>query len=146
MSSASRILDVAEEKMRVSGYHAVSYRDIAAEIGLRSASLHYHFPKKADLGRALVERYSARFFEQLSIRSEGLDDQDAIAAFVKLYRDALGASSRVCLCVMLGAEGPGLPEAVKRHVQMFIDRNLAWLEDRLQDIGDVDAKRNARRA
>ena len=54
MDSATQILDIAERRMRQTGYNAVSYRDIAAEMGIKSASLHYHFPKKADLGAALT--------------------------------------------------------------------------------------------
>jgi len=54
--TATRILDIAERQMRQHGYNAVSYRDIAAEMGIKSASLHYHFPKKADLGISLVKR------------------------------------------------------------------------------------------
>ena len=54
MDSAKQILDIAERRMRQTGYNAVSYRDIAAEMGIKSASLHYHFPKKEDLGVALT--------------------------------------------------------------------------------------------
>ena len=69
MDRANTILDIAERRMRQTGYNAVSYRDIASEIGIKSASLHYHFPKKEDLGIALVERYSKNFFSALNIKT-----------------------------------------------------------------------------
>jgi TetR/AcrR family transcriptional regulator, transcriptional repressor for nem operon len=52
-----QLLDATERRMRAGGYHAVSFRDVAADVGIRSASVHHHFPQKADLGTALVRRY-----------------------------------------------------------------------------------------
>ena len=48
--TASRILDVAERLAQTQGYNGFSYADIAAELGITKASLHYHFASKADLG------------------------------------------------------------------------------------------------
>ena len=64
-STATRILDVAEGLAQTRGFNGFSYADIAAEIGITKASLHYHFPSKADLGRALVRRYTERFMDAL---------------------------------------------------------------------------------
>ena len=54
--TAERILDVAEELLRTRGFNAFSYADVAAELGITKASLHYHFPGKGELGNALVNR------------------------------------------------------------------------------------------
>ena len=72
VNQRNNILDVAERRMRMSGYNAVSFRDIAGEIGIKSASLHYHFPKKADLGLALVERYSDNLRSALLARNNAV--------------------------------------------------------------------------
>ena len=97
MDSATQILEIAERRMRLAGYNAVSYRDIAAEMGIKSASLHYHFPKKEDLGVALVQRYSAAFKKDLADRTEQqVDPKKKIIAFVNSYRQAFGRS-RTCL-------------------------------------------------
>lgn len=126
--SASQILDIAERRMRQAGYNAVSYRDVAAEMGIKSASLHYHFPKKEDLGVALVQRYSDTFSKRLHERSTALSDpRDRIAAFVDLYRYALKEQQLVCLCAVLGAESPGLPPAIKAEVKSFFEANIRWL-------------------
>ena len=47
--------------MQVRGFNGFSYADIASELGITKASLHYHFPGKAELGEALIERYADRF-------------------------------------------------------------------------------------
>jgi len=49
--AAKAILDVAEQLAQTKGYNGFSYADIAAQLGLTKASLHYHFPSKAELGR-----------------------------------------------------------------------------------------------
>ena len=55
--TATRILDVAERLAQVRGFNGFSYADIAAEVGITKAALHYHFASKADLGEALISRY-----------------------------------------------------------------------------------------
>ena len=139
MNRTSQILDVAERRMRESGYHAVSYRDIADEMGIKSASLHYHFRKKSDLGEALVRRYTERFFARLAEATDtGASANAQLEAFIDLYRLALGDEYRVCLCVMLGSESPGLPDPVIDNVGVFFDRSVAWLERTLGQTGSDD--------
>jgi len=47
---------VAERLVQVRGFNGFSYADIAAELHITKASLHYHFATKADLGEALIAR------------------------------------------------------------------------------------------
>src|SRR5208282_4598313 len=60
-AAAAAILNVAERLAQTRGYNGFSYADIAEELGVTKASLHYHFPSKAELGRALITRYQAVF-------------------------------------------------------------------------------------
>ena len=64
--TAERILDIAERLVQTRGFTNFSYADIAAELGITKASLHYHFPSKAELGQAVIARYGERFAEALS--------------------------------------------------------------------------------
>lgn len=136
MSSATKILDIAEKRMRLAGYNAVSYRDIASEMGIKSASLHYHFPKKEDLGIALVKRYAANFAKSL-YHSTIMTETPAqnLAVFVNLYRTALEDHQLVCLCAVLGAEAPGLPTLVTNEVRTFFEENILWLTDTYTAMG-----------
>ena len=45
--------------VQVTGFNGFSYADIAAELQLTKAALHYHFAGKAELGEALLARYAA---------------------------------------------------------------------------------------
>ncbi|WP_298839934.1 TetR/AcrR family transcriptional regulator [uncultured Roseobacter sp.] len=126
------LMDEAERGVRSGGYNAVSFRDLADALGIKSASVHYHFRKKEDLGVALVDRYSKRFFEALDAQAEiARTPEDRIRAYCRTYRDALTSSDAICLCGMLGAETSGLPEAVSSAVREFFEENLAWLRGSL---------------
>jgi TetR/AcrR family transcriptional repressor of nem operon len=126
--TATRILDSAESLVQVRGFNGFSYADVAGELSLTTASLHYHFPGKAELGRALIARYALRFTGALAEIDAG--DGDALAklrAYAGLYADVL-RGRRMCLCGMLAAEYQTLPEAMRDAVISFFDENEAWVE------------------
>src|SRR2546421_262559 len=52
--TAGRILDVAERLVQLRGFNGFSYGDVASELKVTRASLHYHFHGKAELGQALI--------------------------------------------------------------------------------------------
>lgn len=145
MDSASQILEIAERRMRLAGYNAVSYRDIAAEMGIKSASLHYHFPKKENMGVALVRRYSKAFQDRLTEKTyRETDPQKKLTAFVDIYRYALKQQGLICLCAVLGAEASGLPEAVTREVKAFFETNIIWISTTYAAMGIKDPEEHAK--
>ena len=136
MNSASQILEIAERRMRTVGYNAVSFRDIASEIGIKSASLHYHYPKKEDLGVALVRSYSEKFHMRLMEKTKNESrPEKKITGFVDLFREAFEDQRLICLCAVLGAEAPSLPNSVSKEVRRFFDQNIAWLTMQYEALG-----------
>lgn len=131
--TASRVLDAAERLVQTRGFNAVSYADVAAEVGTTKAALHYHFPGKAELGAALISRYTARFTAALDrIDRDRGDALSKVAAYAELYLDVL-RDHRMCLCGMLAAEYQTLPPIMQLAVIEFFDSNEAWLEAVLCD-------------
>ena len=123
----NQILDLAERAMRLRGYHAVSFRDIADELGIKSASIHYHFRHKEDLGAALVERYADRVHSYVGTPG-ALEWPEAVARFGEVYNRALNEEDLQCLCGMLAAK-----------VAAFFMANLEWLKASIPDgVGDKD--------
>jgi TetR/AcrR family transcriptional repressor of nem operon len=126
-NTATRILDVAERLVQTRGFNGFSYADIAAELHVTKASLHYHFASKAELGEALIVRYAARFATALArIDSEIVDTAAKLDAYVEVYADVL-QRKRMCLCGILAAEYPTLPRPMRGAVTQFFDDNEAWL-------------------
>jgi TetR/AcrR family transcriptional regulator, transcriptional repressor for nem operon len=125
--TSSRILDVAERLVQLRGFNGFSYADVASELKITKASLHYHFPGKADLGRALVERYSTRFAEALdAIDRRERDPIAKLEAYATIYADVL-SEGRMCLCGMLAAGYDTLPSTMQEAVIDYFDVNEAWL-------------------
>jgi TetR/AcrR family transcriptional repressor of nem operon len=127
-NTATRILDVAERLLQVRGFNGFSYADVATELEITKASLHYHFAGKAELGEALIERYAARFTSALAeIETTPVYAPAKLDAYAKLYADVL-RGKRMCLCGMLAAEYRTLPKPMQAAVIAFFDENEAWLE------------------
>jgi TetR/AcrR family transcriptional regulator, transcriptional repressor for nem operon len=125
--TAQRILDVAERLVQSRGFNGISYANVASELSITKASLHYHFPGKAELGEALIERYAARFADALEkIDSRVGDARAKLDAYAGLYADVL-RGKRMCLCGILAAEYETLPPPMREAVLQFFDDNEVWL-------------------
>lgn len=125
--TADRILDVAQRLVQQRGFNGFSYADVAQELGITTASLHYHFAGKAELGEALVARYAARFADALgAIAAEPIDAPDKLARYADLYADVF-EDQRMCLCGMLAAEYQTLPDGMRDAVLRFFDDSEMWL-------------------
>jgi TetR/AcrR family transcriptional repressor of nem operon len=137
VGTASRILDVAERLVQVRGFNGFSYADIAAELQITKAALHYHFAGKADLGEALIARYADRFMAALaSLDTAGGTARAKLDSYVRLYLQVL-RNRKMCLCGMLAAEYQTLPEPMQDTVISFFDQNETWLE-RVLNQGQTD--------
>lgn len=122
-----RILDIAERLVQTRGFNNFSYADIAKELGITTASLHYHFRGKAELGEALVTRYAERFGEALGrIDQDTPDALGKLEAYARLYAGVL-EGKRMCMCGVLAAEYQTLPKPMRRRVIEFFDDNQRWL-------------------
>jgi TetR/AcrR family transcriptional repressor of nem operon len=120
-------MDVAERLVQSRGFNGFSYADVARELGLTTAALHYHFAGKAELGEALVSRYASRFEDALSEIDARYDDAPSkLQAYAGLYLPVL-TLDRMCLCGMLAAELHSLADPIRDGVVRFFDRNETWL-------------------
>jgi TetR/AcrR family transcriptional repressor of nem operon len=131
--TATDILDTAERLVQQRGFNGFSYGDVARELGVSTAALHYHFPGKAELGEALIARYAERFAHALiELDADDLEPHRKLKAYAKLYADVL-RDDRMCLCGMLAADYATLPDRMRDRVVLFFDDNEAWLAQVLED-------------
>ncbi|WP_419901902.1 TetR/AcrR family transcriptional regulator [Kiloniella sp.] len=121
-------MDAAEGYIRTKGYNAFSFRDIAADVGIKTASIHYHFSSKADLGAAVAERYTERFLESLG-PADSNPFKEQITRYISAFRSSYSAGDQMCLCGMLGAEISSLPENMIKVSKVFFVKNLLWLDE-----------------
>lgn len=122
------IMDAARATVQARGYNALSFREIAKDVGIKSASIHYHFPTKGDLGAALAKRYTddaMAYFD--SLLDQDLDLETRFARYVAVFRAALANDNRMCLYGVMAAEYGDLPDHVRTEVDAFSAANVGWL-------------------
>jgi TetR/AcrR family transcriptional repressor of nem operon len=127
-TTGDAILDIAQRFVQTRGYNGFSYRDIAADLGIKAASIHYYFPTKSDLGVRLAARYRERFRRELdAIGAQVPDPEQQLYRFGDLFRQTFEVGNRLCLCGMLSAEIATLPDPVASEVEGFFRETEGWL-------------------
>ena len=128
-----QILDVAERLVQERGFNGFSYADVARDLEITKAALHYHFPGKAELGEALIERYARRFAAALdTVGERPIDAHAKLRAYAQLYAEVF-RDDRMCLCGMLAADYATLPDPMRARVVRFFDDNEVWLAHVLEE-------------
>jgi TetR/AcrR family transcriptional repressor of nem operon len=135
MSSSTReaLMRTAEQLLRSKGYAAFSYADLALAVGIRKASIHYHFPTKEDLGVAVVESYIERVEQALMrIERERAKTAERLESFALLFTSGV-EEGLLPLCGALAAEMAALPECLQVLAKNFLQLQCRWLKKILDD-------------
>lgn len=142
-----KIMSVARKTVQAHGYNALSFRDLAAEVGIKSASVHYHFPTKGDLGAELARRYTDDGRAYLAeLMSSYKDQRSCIKKYTDIFRAALVDDNRMCLCGIMAAEHDHLPPEVLAEVNRFTELNIEWLSGLLAlNTAEAKPKKTLRR-
>lgn len=124
---AAAIMDAAERRMRLSGFYGFSFREIAADVGVKSSSVHYHFPTKEKLAAAVIHRYTDEVAEFIDKEAETAPDP--VSLWTGAFRGTLCSEERMCPCAVLGAVSKDLPRGlaaeVRRFFKMCLDKMMA---------------------
>lgn len=119
------IMDATERRIREAGYSGFSFREIAADVGVKAASIHYHFPTKSALAAAVARRYNARVIE--AVNAAVAAGQDVVQAWKAVFRNALDKGAKMCLCGSLGATVGDLTPEVVLEIRQFFEAGIAGL-------------------
>jgi AcrR family transcriptional regulator len=133
------IMDLAESFLQDKGFNGFSYAHIAAELGVKNAAIHYHFPSKEELVCAVIRRYRDRF--QLWInnsRVKNLSPAEKLDWFFSIYTDARADNGKVCLAGSLETEFNSLPASLREQTKALTRELLAWLQATLQQGLEAD--------
>lgn len=130
MDTREVIMSAARKMVQTRGYNGLSFRELAKEVGIKSASIHYHFPTKGDLGAALAKRYTedGRAYLQ-ALRGNSDDTAVWLKGYTDVFRMALVDDNRMCLCGIMAAEYDDLPAEVRTEVDGFTQLNVQWLTE-----------------
>lgn len=125
------ILDAAEGRARRGGYNSFSFRDLAQDVGIKSASVHYHFPTKEQLAEVLAHRYVDRMAAHLGDPTK-LQPRAAVKHLADIFIKANEADDQMCLCGVFAAESGSLPPQVLPEVAAFFKLISKWLDAALR--------------
>lgn len=130
-ATADRVLDAGQELIQTRGFSAISFQDIASEVGIKKPSIIHHFPTKAELGVVIIRRYRDTFAAQLQEISEdsAKSSWDALEFYFSPYLFFASTPDKVCLCGALAGEMPALPETMRVEVKQFMEAHQQWLEE-----------------
>ncbi len=144
-STSDQILSCAQSLIEKGGYNGFSYADIAATVGIRKASIHYHFPMKVDLVRVLVEGYRKNAEASVeTFANSGLGPLEQLRGYADYWARCIKDDSRpYCVCAMLASELPVLPEDVAAEVRRYFAILSGWLRETLAQGAESGALRLA---
>ena len=147
MNAREEILAAAKLTAQAHGYAGLNFRDLAEQVGIKAASIYYHFPTKAALATAVAKRYwedAAAYLE--SLLQNSAKPMDALRSYPDTFRWALANGNRICLCSFMSAEFDDLPDEAKTEIQVFADVNIAWLKKTLVAAKVASPKESEKRA
>lgn len=131
-----QLTNVATDIVQQGGLQSLSFRTLADSVGIKSSSVHYHFPEKSDLARSLIEQYSLAFFDQLQLMTTqraGLKKR--ISGFIAVF-ESVASDNKLCLCGMLAAEVEQLSAENRQLLDLFFHKMERWLVELLSAYPD----------
>ncbi|MFQ5579162.1 MAG: TetR/AcrR family transcriptional regulator [Nitrospiria bacterium] len=131
-STASTIMDVAEELIQRQGCNAFSYRDLSERIGIKTSSIHYHFNTKSDLVNAVMIRYHDVFSAKLETLKKEDSAKKQFITYISLFAGTYRKGRRICLCASLASDLDALPDDTCDVITRFVTAQEEWLSSVLR--------------
>lgn len=125
MSTREAIIEQADHFIRDKGYNAFSYYDLSKSIGIKNASIHYHFPSKSDLGVAVVQKHLQALAE-LRQETKNQSPLEQLEAFFSIY-DQAKRKQKICLVGALATDFNTIDEQVQTQLKILAGQVLNWV-------------------
>jgi TetR/AcrR family transcriptional repressor of nem operon len=134
------IMRRARELMLSRSYLGLNFQVLADQVGIRKASLYHHFPSKEALGVALVDDARERFLQWTDTVKSETPSRQAVA-YIKMFRDQIGAGERVCPVGATASEWELIDPALQDAVRALSRAHAEWVTgvaDRLAKSANTD--------
>jgi TetR/AcrR family transcriptional repressor of nem operon len=126
---ATEIVQHTKQLLAAGGYHGFSYADLSERVRIGKPSIHHHFPSKADLVLTVVKMHRAQAREGLAALDKRVEDPLArLTAYTDYWAECIrDGTLPICICAMLAAELPMIPQDVATEVRRYFDDLSAWI-------------------
>ncbi len=129
------IIDRALDLLLQRGLNGFSYRDISKYLSIKNAAIHYYFPTKMDLIKALIDKNYKMFKKATSefMAYGGLARPQLEGLFV-FTAEEYERGCPICLIGSLAIDYDDLNEEVQAANEEFIQNSLKWFT-RVLEVG-----------
>lgn len=139
MSKKEEILTLANRELQEKGVASLSFRELAAKLGIKSSSVHYYFPQKDDLIEAVIAAYSEQTIKATYEKTQALKPgRDRLMALVDLVRENL--QDRQCTAGILAAESAQVSKKARSAISVFFGRLEDWIVGELKAMGKKETE------
>lgn len=140
-----RLLATAETLILEKGYAGMSLDELLRETGLTKGAFFHHFKGKAELARAVMERYAEHdiaLFRNWSERADKLSDDplERVLIFLRLFEeflDGLGKPFPGCILASYTYERGQFGPDVTDYIRESLDAWSALFADKLSKLIDA---------
>jgi len=127
-NTREQIIDKAFQLLLQRGVNGFSYRDISEPLGVKNAAIHYHFPSKMDLVKALIEQnHQVLRKGTAEFMAYGGPARPQLEGMFKFALDQCNCGRPVCLAGSLAVDYDELEDEIKRANDRFMSDTLQWL-------------------
>jgi len=128
-STKEKILAITSAMLQERGYNGFSYSHISKQLGIRNAAIHYHFPTKANLGTAMIQRYQSQFSSWVAINELKYTYQyeKLFEAYIAISRSFIEKQNTICPLAVLEANYTVFPENMQILTQTLSKNIRSWV-------------------
>lgn len=131
-TTREQALDLGRHYLQTRGFNAFSFQLIADELGIRKASLHYHFASKEDMGIALIEDYENSYKKAIE-KMTNLNASEKLAQMFQNFCKMSQDQKKVCPLGVLAVDFNTLPKGMQDRILRFHKFQKNWLIDVLAE-------------
>jgi len=130
-----KLIKIAISTIQKYGIHGLTIRELGNAVGIKSASVLYHFNNKDGLLNELIKVYNENFFQLLDeIEKKESKPLKRLDDLVSIFESVLD-EDKICLCGMLASDNEILDEITKEQTKQFFNDIEKWIEKSLMEHG-----------
>jgi len=127
-NTKEQIIDKAFQLMLQRGLNGFSYRDISEPLGVKNAAIHYHFPSKMDLVKALIEEnHQVLRKSTAEFMAYGGPARPQLEGMFQFTRNQCACGRPVCMAGALAVDYEELTDDIRAALDHFIKDTICWL-------------------
>ncbi|EMJ97660.1 TetR/AcrR family transcriptional regulator [Leptospira alstonii] len=132
VDTREKIVTLARDYFQNVGFQSFSFQNIADDLGIKKASIHYHYPSKDELGLEILEVYY-RDFEEYKKNIKERSPRVRLFGLFKLYDSYTGENGRICPFGVVGAEYHVLAQTIRDKTRVLHNQHRDFLIQTLDD-------------